>query len=74
MKIRTENELRDVLDEEFSWRRRELITLHLLLAGGRGHQAEALRRAAITLLYRATGRGLLKKLELAMSNSSPEEV
>lgn len=50
-KLRTVTQLCDCLDQEISWRRKELITLKLLHDKARDHQAVLLRRAGIALLY-----------------------
>lgn len=52
MKVRSVEELVDILDKNLNRRRRETSDLHLLLSGGtRKHHAAALRRMAIPLLY-----------------------
>ena len=51
MKIRTANLLSDVLLDDLSWRKKELINIKLMHEGARDHQAEMLRRAGIALLY-----------------------
>jgi hypothetical protein len=64
MKIRSINELQDFLDEEMSWRRKELTTLFFLVADARRHQESVFIRSAITLLY-AHWEGYIKNACLA---------
>lgn len=51
MKIRTEEQLEEALDQDLAWRKRELTTLKFAVKGSRGHEKEVLMRAAITLFY-----------------------
>ena len=66
-KIRTLNELDELLDRELSWRRKELINLKLLHDDARSHHATMLRRAGVALLY-AHWEGFVKKAGIAFVN------
>ncbi len=51
MKIRSKEELDQVLDEDLAWRRKELTTLNLSIKSARGHVKRVLMRAAVALFY-----------------------
>ena len=59
MKFRTAIQLEEELERELAWRKKELITFKLLIDAGLKHQADALRRAGVALLY-AHWEGLIK--------------
>jgi hypothetical protein len=51
MKIRTCENLEEILTQELAWRKYELVNLKLMHDSARDHQQEMLRRAGIALLY-----------------------
>lgn len=51
MKIRSTSELVDFLDEELSWRKKELTTMRFLTGSSRPHERTALLRAGVCILY-----------------------
>ena len=51
MKIRSLSRLSDYLDDELSWRKKELTTLKFMIAGCRVHEKNILTRAALSILY-----------------------
>lgn len=51
MSIQTISDLNLALDEELSWRKRELTTLKFAVDSGRGHQKDPFIRATLCLLY-----------------------
>ncbi|MDD5313444.1 MAG: MAE_28990/MAE_18760 family HEPN-like nuclease [Dehalococcoidia bacterium] len=51
MKIRSLSELNEFLNNELSWRKKELTAIALVLNSLRDHEQRALLRAAICLLY-----------------------
>lgn len=60
MKIRSESELNDFLNEESSWRKRELSTIFLLASSRRAHEQQAMLRSSVCILY-AHWEGYIKK-------------
>lgn len=66
MKVRTESQLCDVIDQDLIWRKKELTQLKFLLesAAGRGDRESTLLRGAVTLLY-AHWEGFVKFAALA---------
>jgi hypothetical protein len=64
VKIRTLTHLNSLLDDETTWRKRELITLRQLVTNCRDHERIALVRAAICVLY-AHWEGLIKNTATA---------
>lgn len=59
MKIRSLLELNDIISRELSWRKKELITLSILVKKRREHERVALLRASIPILY-AHWEGFIK--------------
>jgi hypothetical protein len=59
MKLQSKEQLYEELDRESSWRKRELVTFEIMSRSGRDHQAEAIRRAGVALLY-AHWEGFIK--------------
>jgi hypothetical protein len=59
MKTRTEDEILDLLDEEFAWRRKELTSIAADLASSGGRTRPVLLRAGTALLY-AHWEGFIK--------------
>lgn len=59
MKLRSVSELVDFLDEELTWRKRELTTIKFLVSRRRRHEQEAMLRAGICILY-AHWEGFIK--------------
>lgn len=59
MKVRSKTELVGTLDQEMSWRKKELTTLRFLLEGCREHQLPVILRAATCILY-AHWEGFIK--------------
>lgn len=51
MKIRSESDLNDFLNEESSWRKRELSTIFLLTSSRRAHEQQAMLRSSVCILY-----------------------
>lgn len=51
MKVRSLDELEDILDQDLSWRRKEFTTLRLMIQSSRNHQKRILMRAGIALMY-----------------------
>ena len=51
MRIQSLDQLARFLDEELSWRKRELTTLKFVLGKARPHEKELLLRAAVCVLY-----------------------
>ncbi len=51
MRIRSLNQLVQVLDDDLAWRKRELTTVKFMLGSPRRHQRGPLLRAAVCLLY-----------------------
>lgn len=51
MKLRTAEDLSDALDEELSWRKKELRSLRIALISADAHQARFVARACVTLTY-----------------------
>lgn len=51
MRVRNLAQLREFLDEELAWRKRELRTLEHMLENARPHEKAFLLRAAVCLLY-----------------------
>ena len=51
MRIRSQTQLAQYLEEELAWRKRELTTLKLMLGSRREHHRQLLLRAAICVLY-----------------------
>lgn len=51
MKIKTEEQLEDALDQDLCWRKKELTTLKFSVSSARNHQKEVLMRAAIAMFY-----------------------
>lgn len=51
MKIRSLDELQSQLQKDMAWRKKEFTTLKFLVAKSRSHEANIIRRAAVTLLY-----------------------
>lgn len=66
MKIRTETQLCDAIDQDFIWRKKELTHLKFLLdsAKGRGDREATVLRGGVTLLY-AHWEGFVKFAALA---------
>ncbi|WP_295883817.1 MAE_28990/MAE_18760 family HEPN-like nuclease [uncultured Thiohalocapsa sp.] len=66
MKIRTESQLADAIDQDLIWRKKELTQLKFLLdaAAGRGDRESTVLRGAVTLLY-AHWEGFVKFAALA---------
>ncbi len=60
MKPRTTNQLSDLLDNEMSWRRRELVTLRQTVENARDHELPLVLRAGVLLLY-AHWEGFVKQ-------------
>lgn len=67
MKIRSVTELVDFLDEELSWRKRELTTMRFLALGSRPHQQEVLLRAGVCVIY-AHWEGFVKSAATSYVN------
>jgi hypothetical protein len=51
VKIRGLAELNQALNEEISWRKKEIVSLRLMINKAREHEKSALRRCAIPILY-----------------------
>lgn len=51
MRVRSLTELAQFLDDDLSWRKRELTTLKFMLGRHRGHETVLLLRAAVCVLY-----------------------
>ena len=51
MKIRTEDELQDVIDSEIAWRKKELSAVKANINTARNFAKNTALRAGITLLY-----------------------
>lgn len=53
MKIRTESQLSDAIDNDLIWRKKELTQLKFLLesVAGRGDRESTVLRGAVTLVY-----------------------
>jgi len=51
VKVRSLNELEDLIDKDLSWRKREYTTLKFMVDKSRNHEKEVLVRASITMLY-----------------------
>ena len=51
MKLRTAEHLSDALDEELSWRRKELRTLRMTLLGADVRRMNTVARGCVTLSY-----------------------
>lgn len=60
MKVRTLQELGDMLDESLAWRKKEILDLHLAVDTARIEQRGLLRRVAIPILY-AHWEGFVKE-------------
>lgn len=61
MKIRTEDELQDVIDSEIAWRKKELSAVKANINTARNFAKNTALRAGITLLY-AHWEGAIKNL------------
>ena len=59
MKLRSVSELVDFLNEELTWRKRELTTMKFLVSRRRRHEREVMLRAGICMLY-AHWEGFIK--------------
>lgn len=66
-KIRTEEELYDYIDSEWSWRRKELTALKANIYGARNFAKSTALRSGIALLY-AHWEGLVKNVATAYLN------
>ncbi len=64
MKIRSLNELEDIIAKEFAWRRKELTNIKNLCLSSRCHIKSTLLKLAITLLY-SHWEGFVKKSSIA---------
>jgi hypothetical protein len=51
MKIRSLYEFEKALDQQFGWRKQEIVTIGVELKSARGHQLKLLFRSGIVLLY-----------------------
>ncbi len=67
MKIKTIDQLQQYLDDDMSWRKKELTTLFLSISSSRVHQESVYIRGAITLLY-AHWEGYIKNASVAYLN------
>ncbi len=67
MKIRTKNELKDILDKDFGWRIKELSYLLLIVKHDTGKALGVSLRSSILLLY-AHWEGFIKNAAMAYLN------
>lgn len=67
MKIRSVTELVGFLDEELSWRKRELTTMKFLVLSSRHHERETMLRAGVCLVY-AHWEGFVKSAATSYVN------
>lgn len=67
MKIRSVTELVDFLNEELSWRKRELTTMKFLISSSRDHEREVMLRAGLCIIY-AHWEGFVKSAATSYVN------
>jgi len=64
VRIRSASELSGFLDQEFAWRKKELITLNFMIARARPHERVILLRLAVCILY-AHWEGFIKAASIS---------
>jgi hypothetical protein len=67
VKLRTLGSLSEFLDEELSWRKRELTTIKFLVGKSRKHERQTLLRSGACLVY-AHWEGFIKQAAIAYLN------
>lgn len=64
MKVRSIDELEDVIAQEYSWRRKELTNIKNLALTNKSHTQKLLLKTAVVLLY-SHWEGFIKKISIA---------
>lgn len=64
MKVRSLDELENIISKEYSWRRKELTNIKNLTLASRSHIKETLLKSSLTLLY-SHWEGFIKKVSIA---------